>query len=114
MKTLLQPLFLTACALFGINQLLEFHHIFLPYVHAYLDDVLCFPIVLTLILFLFRTAILKDPNFCLSSYQIAFAVAYFAFAFEEVLPYFSSEYTSDVLDVVFYAIGGGIFGKWMQ
>lgn len=113
MKLLLQPLFLLACFLFLLNQFLESQQIFIPYIHAYLDDFLCFPIVLTLILFLLRR-IYQNPNFRFTTLQIVFAVAYFSLAFEVVLPYFSANYRSDALDVVAYILGAMFFGRWMQ
>jgi len=113
MKLLHQPLFILASTLFLFNQLAESQQIFLPYIHAYLDDLLCFPIVLTLILFFLRK-IYQSPDYQLSTYQIAFAVLYFVVVFEGLLPHFSEDYTADVWDVVAYTFGAVIFWKWMQ
>lgn len=113
MKYLLRPLFILACTLFIINQLSESQQIFLPYIHAYLDDLLCFPIVLTLILFLLRK-IYRNPHYRFTTTQIVFAVAYFSLVFEVFLPYFSANYRGDVWDVVAYGLGAWVFWKWMQ
>ncbi|MEZ4886113.1 MAG: hypothetical protein R3E32_15365 [Chitinophagales bacterium] len=113
MNLLRCPLFILACFLFIFNQFLESQQIFLPYIHAYLDDLLCFPIVLTIILFLLRE-IYQNPNYRFTPLQIVFALAYFSLAFEVVLPYFSANYRGDILDVVAYVVGAVIFWKWMQ
>lgn len=113
MKLLFHPLFLLACILFVLNQFLETHQIFIPYVHAYLDDLLCFPIVLNLTLFLLRK-IYQNPDYRFTTMQIVFAVAYFSLVFEVVLPYFSENYRGDIWDVVAYGLGAIVFWKWMN
>lgn len=113
MKLLLHPLFILASLLFLLNQFLESRQIFLPYIHAYLDDLLCFPIVLTLTLSLLRK-IYQNPHFRFTTMQIVFAVAYFSLVFEVILPYFSANYKGDVWDVVAYSLGAKVFWKWMN
>ncbi|TNF27396.1 MAG: magnesium citrate secondary transporter, partial [Bacteroidetes bacterium] len=54
-RTLTNPIFLLCVALAATNQVLEkAFGIFAPIVHCYLDDLLCFPIVLTLGLAMYR------------------------------------------------------------
>ena len=57
MRTLLHPVFFTSVILAVLNQLIERQGVFIPLVHSYLDDLLCFPIVLTVGLSAYRTII---------------------------------------------------------
>ncbi|MDQ3192323.1 MAG: magnesium citrate secondary transporter [Bacteroidota bacterium] len=87
--------------------------IFIPFIHAYLDDFLCMPVVLTLTLYILQM-ILKEERFRLSKYQVIFAIIYFSVMFELVLPAFSSKYTSDVMDIAAYLIGAFVFYKYIN
>jgi predicted neutral ceramidase superfamily lipid hydrolase len=114
MNLLKNKLFLLSSLLFTINQLLEKGFgIFIPFVHAYLDDILCMPVVLTLTLFLIRK-IIKTPDYQLSKKQIIFALIYFSVVFEVFLPQYSEKYTADILDVMAYVIGAIIFYKFIN
>lgn len=113
LKTLLNPLFLVCVAVAGINQLLERNGIFIPIVHSYLDDVLCFPIVLTASLAAYRM-LHQNPNYLLTHWQVWPVVGLYAVVFEGVLPSHSKVYTADVMDVVAYVLGAMVFMKWIN
>lgn len=82
------------------------------WVQHYLDDLLCLPLVLTLTLFVLR--FFYGPRQRLSRYQVAFAVIYFALAFEVFFPKFMPRYTSDWVDAALYAVGGVIFCRFLN
>lgn len=74
----------------------------------YLADLVCIPIVLYLSVSILRI-FKRDATFELSKLMVLFAVIYFSFLFELVLPFISNKYTSDWFDVLCYFIGGGIY-----
>ena len=111
MKTLLNPFFLGSFILASINQLVEYAGVFIPFVHSYLDDLLCFPIVLTFGLAAYRIFI---PNYILTKWHIWPLVIVFTIIFEIYLPTTSSKYTADILDPIAYAIGALAFSKFVN
>lgn len=113
MKTLKHPVFLSSLFLTAANALLERTGNPIPFLHAYLDDALCFPIVLTLALAFLRSFI-TSVEFTLSTFHIVLAVIYFSFVFEWVLPRFSASYTSDTADVLAYAAGAFVFSRFIN
>ncbi|GAB2547916.1 hypothetical protein GCM10027189_33210 [Rufibacter soli] len=70
------------------------------------------PLILTVSLFFMRA--LFGPAVRFTKYQVAFAVAFVALAFEIFFPLFLPRYTSDFWDVVLYAIGGYIFYRFLN
>lgn len=111
MKTLFHPIFLVSVFLALINQFLERQGIVLPFVHSYLDDFLCFPIVLTVGLAAYRIII---PNYTLTAWHIWPLFIVYALIFEWYLPQTSAIYTADFFDLVAYFVGILIFKKWIN
>lgn len=110
---ILHPIFLVAVLLAATNQLLERNGIFLPFIHSYLDDLLCFPIVLTVGLAGYRL-IHQDDSYTLGPWQVWATVVLYAVMFEWVLPSYSPIYTADALDVLAYAVGTVVFLRWVN
>lgn len=111
-KTLLNPVFLVCLFLATLNQVLErVFKVFVPIVHSYLDDFLCFPIVLTLGLAAYR---LRWPNYQLSVWHIWPIVLIYSVYFEWHLPQTSTAYTSDVVDVLMYVLGALVFQQFIN
>ena len=103
----MHPLFLLAIFLAGANQFAErVLDISVPVVHCYMDDLLCFPIVLTLGLAAYRSII---PDYRLTGWHIWPLVLTYSVYFEWYLPSRSGNYTSDILDVVMYTFGAVLF-----
>jgi hypothetical protein len=113
MSILRNPVFLLAFVLTASNELLERMGYSIPYVNSYLDDLACFPVVLTLALAFLRTFI-TSQDYSLSKIQVALAVIYFYFVFEWLLPAVSSSYTRDHADIIAYAAGAYIFWKFIN
>lgn len=111
-KTLRNPVFLTCLLLATTNQVLEKGFgIFIPIVHSYLDDLLCFPLVLTLGLAAYR---FQWPNYQLTPWHVWPLVLIYSVYFEWYLPQQSAAYTADVLDVVMYVLGALIFLRFIN
>ena len=111
-KTLSNPVFLSAVALATINQILEKGFgIFIPVIHSYLDDLLCFPIVLTLGLSVYRSVY---PNYCLNWFHMLSVLIIYSVYFEWILPKQSSNFTADPFDVIMYLIGLAIFSYFIN
>ncbi|MBS9524373.1 magnesium citrate secondary transporter [Litoribacter ruber] len=115
MSVFKNPFFIVCCILFWVNQYLEkVQGIFIPYVHAYLDDLLAMPVVLGLTLQAFRWFHSLKAKFVFTKTQIAVAVLYFSLIFEVILPMRSEVYTRDWWDVLMYAIGAVGFYFWIN
>jgi hypothetical protein len=114
MRVLRHPVFLGAVALFGLNQGLEALGVYLPGVHAWLDDVLCLPVVLGLALACMRGLVYRDRGYCLSPFQIGFALVQISLVFEWWLPLRDDRYVGDPLDVLAYAAGAVIFAVFIN
>ena len=111
-RTLLNPVFLVCVFLAIVNQILEKGFgIYTPVVNSYLDDLLCFPIVLTLGLGVYR---FRWPNYQLSGYHIWPVVLIYSVYFEWYLPLRSTVYTADVMDVLMYVLGALVFQRFIN
>lgn len=109
MHLLRRPLFLAASAAYLANRFLlnwlDLGH----YQVAYLNDVLCLPVALTLALFLQQRFFPATARQRLHPGQVVFAFLYFSLCFEGLLPALSGQYTRDPWDLVAYATGGLIY-----
>ncbi|MCH7413055.1 magnesium citrate secondary transporter [Belliella sp. R4-6] len=104
--------FIIPCILFWINQAVErLLGIYIPYVHAYLDDLLAMPVVLGVTLQVFRWIHPSRNLFYFTKVQLLVGWLYFSFLFEVLLPRWSATYTADIWDVLCYAIGTVIFDR---
>lgn len=74
-------------------------------INNYVNDLLCFPLVLGAITFIIRK-LKKDNHFTFSIYFVLFLVAYYSVYFEYYLPIVNTRYTADWIDVLLYFIGG--------
>jgi hypothetical protein len=108
MRALQHPLFIISVLLFLLNQILERAGVFLPYIHSYLDDLLCMPVTLTIALFL-QQKFTRSPAYIFSKNHVVVVVIFYAIFFEVWLPKQSAHYTSDPLDAIAYAAGGLVF-----
>jgi len=116
MKSVLKnPYFYIPAILFWINQILEKRfEIFIPFVHAYLDDLLAMPVILGISLIIFRIIHPLKSRFTFTKTQIIIGTAYISFLFEYLLPKWSPNYTSDPWDLACYAVGSLVFYKMIN
>ena len=108
---LLQPIFLCALLVFLLNEL-DLSLVKPQIVSFYLNDLLA-PIIILSFTKLFLSLYL-NRIYRLSNMQLLFFFLYLSFAFEVLLPTISVKYTSDVYDLLAYAIGTIIFYNWMN
>lgn len=110
MQTLRSPLFIVCLFLFIMHQVLQkLLHIYNFWIDSYLDNFLAMPIILSLWQFekicLFR----KGRSYKLSILEITVATIYISFITEIVFPMFSKEFEGDILDLLVYTLGSGVF-----
>jgi hypothetical protein len=113
MRILRHPLFLLCALLFCLNRALELGQVYIWPLYAYLDDLLCLPLTLSVILAAQR-AYFKDDEMTVPLAHIAFAVTAFSLFFEVLLPLYKKLYTADVLDIGAYALGAVFFQVYMN
>lgn len=98
--------------LFSFNQFLERAGIFIPYVHAYLDDLLCPGIVLGFALFVQQQFTFRNRFYLFNYGHLVFFVIWYGLLFEVVFPAYDSRHYSDFWDVAAYALGSVGFHFW--
>lgn len=81
----------------------------IPLVHDYLADICCVPVILSITLWFQQRVTLRNNLYRFKLWHILFAIGYISIIFEVVLPHYSRTYTSDVVDVLCYSLGGIIF-----
>lgn len=114
-----QPLFLAGAGLYVLSAAHKRHAVgpwplWPPLLSSYLADFLALPLELTVVLWLMRRFYFRNPRFVLPTSWIVATWAVLAVWFEGVLPLFTAEATADWLDVLAYAAGGVVFGRWLN
>lgn len=109
MSALRNPIIVVGAPLYALHLFLKFSETPVPaWVSSYFADLLCMPLLLTAALYLLRW-IKKRPELLLSLPMIVFAWLYCSFIFEWLLPRFNNAYTSDIVDILIYALGSAVF-----
>ncbi len=112
MSVIKNPFFIFCCLVFWFNQGIErIWNIYIPYVHAYLDDLLAMPVIFGITLQVFRWIHPLKAAFTFTKIQLFVGWLYFSLIFEVFLPWRSDIYTADPWDVVCYGIGTFLFYK---
>ncbi len=104
-------LFWIASSLFTLHQLIEIWYS-IPWVHAYLDDLLAPIIVLGLALYFFQFIFPADPSYQHSVFLLVIFVFWYGVLFELVFPYYDARHYADPWDLLAYATGTLLFYKW--
>ncbi|NVO32057.1 hypothetical protein [Hymenobacter lapidiphilus] len=81
---------------------------------AHLADALALPLLLTLELWLLRRYYFRRPAFVLPISWIFSTWLVFSLWFEWLLPHLDARATADWRDVLAYALGGLVFGLWLN
>ena len=113
MNSLKHTLFISAAILTTANEIIERSGYSIPYLNSYLDDLACFPVVLTIGLAFLRW-MQRSRSYVLSKAQVVLAVIYFSVVFEGILPAVSENYTRDPLDVIAYSAGAFLFWRYIN
>ena len=98
--------------LFTINQVVERFGYPIPWVHAYLDDLLCPGIVLGFALFFQQQFTFRNPAYRFSAGHALFFVTWYSLLFEVLFPIWDQRHFSDPWDVVAYGVGTFFFMRW--
>lgn len=107
-------IFIILTIVFVFNQLIEFLGIKIVFFNSYLDDLLCFPIILSAVLFIHRKWRLKNKYFVLPISHVIISVFVFVVIFELLLPIISLKFTADIFDIVAYIVGSIFFFKFIN
>ncbi len=110
MRIFKNPIFITCCLIFWINQAVEYWSFesFL-FLYSYLDDLLAMPVILGLTLQIFQWIHPKKDNFRFTKTQVIVGFLYVSVAFEWFLPAYSDTYTRDFWDIFCYFLGTIVF-----
>lgn len=110
-KTLKHPIVYGSIVIFVIYHILELTlEKPIPYLHAYLDDLVCMPIVLGLTTQIAQWIHPVKEYYYLSPTHILLAVIFYSLLFEWILPVVNPQkYTADIFDILFYLMGATIF-----
>lgn len=110
MKLLYSPVFVSCVVLFVAHQVTQkLLGISIPLADSYLDNLVTPPILLTLVVVERRILFKRGPAYNLDRMETAMGVVLISLVSEVLFPYLSADFTSDLLDVVFYIFGGILF-----
>lgn len=85
----------------------------IPWADSYLDNLLCFPILLTGLL-AERRWWKKDDTYVFSFFEIMVITAVLSWIFEVLFPKWSPGFTTDIWDVVAYFTGAILFYSFIN
>ncbi len=105
-KRYLTGILLIGLVAFGHQYLQKQFNLQIPWLHAYLDDILCMPLFLAIWRWEKQ---LFWRTFQLSRTEILFFTCFIFVLFEGILPRFSMVYTADWKDGLAYSCGSSIF-----
>ena len=96
---------IASLVIFTINQLLQYFDLSTEFMSSYLDDLLFFPISLSII-WLFEN---RTKNYEISIYHSLIGLILISILFEYLIPMFDSRFTADPFDIIFYSLGIAIY-----
>lgn len=100
--------------LYVLSFVLQKSAILIPFLHSYVDDLVCAPVILFPALLFFRRFIYsRNATYIFPTGYLLFFWVVFSLYFEVILPNFNSSFTADPLDMLMYAIGIFVF-SFMQ
>lgn len=107
-------MFISLLIIFVLNQIVGQTPLRLLFIRSYLDDLLCFPIVLTIVILAHRNLRPNNREYVLPVSHIILSVFLFSLLFEVVLPKVHSKFTGDVFDILAYIVGAFFFHKTLN
>jgi hypothetical protein len=110
MKILYSPVFIICVVLFVAHQLTQkVLGIPIPPADSYLDNLVTPPILFTLVIVERRILFKRGPGYTLNIMETTMGTVLIALISEVLFPYLSSDFTADLLDVLFYVLGSILF-----
>lgn len=114
LRPLRHPAFVLSALLFLLHQVTEkLMGWRIPWADSYLDNLLCFPILLTGLL-AERRWWKKDDSYTFSLFEIIIITAVLSWVFEFLFPKWSPGFTTDYWDVVAYFTGAMLFNFFIN
>ncbi len=86
----------------------------IPYLHAFLEDLVALPIVLKTAQLIIRVFIPHQRQYMIPTRDAIVIAVLFALYYEVLLPRTDARFTADVLDLVCYAAGLRAYLRWMN
>lgn len=109
MHTFRHPVFLVCAAVFLLHQLTQkAWGITLPFADSYLDNLLCLPLLLSMLL-AERRWWWRQSGYSIPFVEVAIITLILSLLFELAFPHWSPHFTADYWDVAAYATGAGLF-----
>lgn len=110
-RYLRDPLFLFCVALYFLNRWLLKPHFPNAFLHCYLNDVICIPFWVPIMLSFMKALRLRKTDDLPNAFEILIPLILWSWVFEAYLPFtpmFKLLATSDYRDVLAYTIGGAL------
>ena len=110
MESVKSPLFIICSVLFLLHQVAQYIlEVRIPFVDAYLDNLVAMPIFLALLMAERRILFKRDATYKLSVLEVFLATAYISLISELLFPLLASRFTFDPFDVAFFFAGAALF-----
>ncbi len=110
----LDPLCLTACALYALNRFYLHAHTHSAFLHSYFNDLLLIPAALPLALWIQRKLQLRRDDAPPRWTEIALHLLAWSLAAEFIAPFLFARATGDPRDLLAYTAGALLAGCWWQ
>lgn len=94
---------------FLLNWTLQRFGIHVPIIHAYMDDLICIPVLLFPTLLIFRAFIYRSNSYIFPDFYIVLVWLVLCVCFELIFPAWSNKYVADEWDMGLYGVGAVIF-----
>lgn len=109
MRTFKHPVFVICALVFVLHQVAQKGFgISAPLADAYLDNVLCLPILLSFLL-AERRWWWRRADYVIPASEVTIITIFLTLLFELAFPYWSAAFTADYWDAPAYAVGAGLF-----
>src|SRR4051812_13891291 len=107
-RYLQDPLFLISAGIYVVNRFLIKPHTSNQFCHQHLNDLLCIPFCVPIMLLLERSLCLRRHDRAPEGIEVLVALLVWAIVFELILPEinrFKNYATGDAIDILYYIIG---------
>ncbi|NUQ26157.1 MAG: hypothetical protein HUU34_19580 [Saprospiraceae bacterium] len=109
MRLFTHPVFVISALVFVLHQITQkILGISIPVADAHLDNVLCLPILLSMLL-AERRWWWRRADYVIPASEVAIITIFLTLLFELAFPYWSAAFTADYWDAAAYAVGAGVF-----
>lgn len=107
-------LFLALIVLLISYKIVEYNFGNVPFLHAYLEDIIALPLLLKSSLLVVQYSNKTWESLVLDNEEIVAITVVFAVYFEAILPHYNANFTADPLDVLCYSLGAWFYGVFVN